>query len=81
MFCAAKLPFILSFPSYLLSGNDNFRKERNMKKRKKERQSSAENCRPFLETGTEKDAILFGRAQVKKITLNPKTNRVRRHVV
>ena len=54
MLCGAKLPFLLSFLSYLFTGNDNFllekREERKEKseENKKKRQSSVENCRFFL---------------------------------
>ena len=54
----AKLPFLFSFLFSLLSGNDNFllekREERKEKseENKKKRQSSAENCRFFLELVT-----------------------------
>ncbi|MBQ4067285.1 MAG: hypothetical protein IJD22_06540, partial [Clostridia bacterium] len=32
--CGAKLPFLFSFLSYLLSGNDNFREERRTNREK-----------------------------------------------
>ena len=35
MFCGAKLPFLFSFISYLLSGNDNLREERRTKREKR----------------------------------------------
>ena len=61
LLCGAKLPFLFSFLSYLLSGNDNFlsekREERKEKREeyKKKRQSSVENCRFFLWLQNEKD--------------------------
>ena len=46
MLCEAKLPFLLSLISYLLSGNDNFREERRKKREKmKEQKETTIFCR------------------------------------
>ena len=40
MLCEAKLPFLFSFLSYLLSGNDNFREDIRTKREKLKEQKN-----------------------------------------